>query len=110
MRRFLLIAAMVAASILPGNAAYYSGNEIMTKCDDELAFNKGFCLGYFAAVADSWSNSRLVGGPPECLSAAVTVGQIRDVVVKFLRDNPARRHEDTNGLEVRALYLAFCPQ
>lgn len=42
-----------------------------------------------------------------CLPNSATRPQLVDVVSKFLRDNPAERHNEAQGLVVRALATAF---
>ena len=41
------------------------------------------------------------------VSPNITVGQIQDVVVKYLQDNPADRHLPGGTLSYRAFYAAF---
>ncbi|MDR6635093.1 hypothetical protein J2X72_003905 [Phyllobacterium sp. 1468] len=50
-----------------------------------------------------------VSQKPDCLRAGVAVDQVRHVVVKYLRENPAIRDRPAHGLAVMAIVNAFCP-
>ncbi len=103
-----------------------SGNELLSICDDATEENAqaGFCAGYVLGAIEGikWGASApllLVGrsaGEAEetgntllgfCLPPDATVGQYRDVVLKFLRDSPSERHNSARVLIQQALQGAF---
>ncbi|WP_147274596.1 Rap1a/Tai family immunity protein [Phyllobacterium bourgognense] len=102
---------MVAASVLPARAdGFYDGNKLLKLCRSKDFDERGVCTGYVVAAADAWASYRIVNGKPTCLRPSVTVGQVQDVVVKFLEDNPGNRDINASTIAIRALYLAFCKQ
>lgn len=50
---------------------------------------------YVAGVLDSLTMNASNDGPPLCIPKESTLAQARDVVCKYLRDNPAKRHYNT---------------
>jgi len=49
-----------------------------------------YCVGYIIGVVDA---SNLV-----CPENTVNVGQLSDIVIKYLKENPATRHYNATGL------------
>jgi len=55
-------------------------------------YNEGFCLGYLKGIVDSLVNGAV---PLMCRNDSadrITFGQMRDIVLKYLRDHPENRH------------------
>lgn len=101
--------AMVSAACLDcAHAGFYDGNKVLALCESQMSFDQGLCVGYSAGIADAWDNVRKVSGNESCLRETVTIGQVRDVIMKYLKENPAQRDEGANGIGIRALYAAFC--
>jgi hypothetical protein len=94
--RGLLLAA-VACTVLftatTANAHFFSGNDLYRMCRGSIDEQEQ-CLGYMAGVSDGVDELRVGMGLPACVRAGVEVGQIRDVVVKYLEDNPQGRDGD----------------
>jgi hypothetical protein len=104
-----------------------NGNELFQACtSSDGSFSKGQCVGYvqgvgevgevegIAAANDAKTtlseNRGTVMGWVFCTPSKATVRQAVDVVVKFLWDNPARRHFPATVLVARALQEAWpCP-
>lgn len=94
-----------AASILviqscfvpPAAAGYYDGNELLNACEPGSSetgrgITEGLCMGYIAGVVDDFAALRLVQKKTSCIPRNVTVGQLKDVVVKYLKENPEKRN------------------
>jgi hypothetical protein len=88
-------------------SAFLNGNDLYAYCTASENFKRGICLGYIEGLADSI-------GVMQSISAAVVVcfppvsgGQARDVVVKYLQENPAHRHEAGATLVMEALHDAW---
>jgi hypothetical protein len=109
MRAFSLICIL---AIFPGfcYAQNLSGNELLETCEaqDDLA-RFGFCIGYISGVIEGmkWGVAAplLMSGQTAqeadktggmflgfCSPEGGTLGQYKDVVVLYLRNNPAERH------------------
>jgi Rap1a immunity proteins len=101
------LAALVVAAGLFGStsafAALDSGKTLWGSCNDLNDTSKqSYCLGYVAGVSDV-----LVGMHIICIGEHVSVRQIADVVVQYLREHPGRRDMDADDLTATALALAF---
>lgn len=87
-----------------------TGNDLLIVCTDEgsgvgaiacMSFIRGVTRGFMGGVTYSQKPAAIC--PPE----TATSGQIRDVVVKSLRDDPAERHKSADFLVVKSLLAAF---
>jgi Rap1a immunity proteins len=101
------LAALVVAAGLFGStsafAALDSGKTLWDSCNDLNDTSKqSYCLGYVAGVSDV-----LVGMHIICIGEHISVRQIADVVVQYLREHPGRRDMDADDLTATALALAF---
>ncbi|MCY1373608.1 hypothetical protein D9M69_608950 [compost metagenome] len=62
------------------------------------------------AVADEIERRRAVELKlPQCLREGVTAGQVKDVVINYLRDNPQMRDSGGGAVADWAIVTAFCP-
>lgn len=101
-RLLLLIAAMLYP-VKPASTAFYNGNELLDLCSSKRSEKQLLCLGlvsgYYDGMQYAFTCDR--AGPK------VIVQQLVDIVLKFLRDNPADRHIAAAALSFRAFRLAF---
>jgi len=90
-----------------------TGNDALTTCttdSQDSIMAASICLAWTNGVRDGHYMTMMTLGfsrPMWCEPANVTNGQNRDIFVKFLRDNPVRRHENANLLFLDALMAAF---
>lgn len=100
----VLALAVVASPLVatPANAGFTDGNELHSHCGDKSGYLQGYCDGYIGGVADSIEQEQL------CLPDTVKFGQLRDVVLIFLRDHPQDRHFSASSLVIAAIKQAFC--
>jgi len=102
MKKLLILLAVVWS---PVRAEFYSGNELLQRLQSDSGIEKAVALGFVGGVADAWD--RILFCPPE----NSTVGQARDIALRHLLINPARRHHAAAGLVADALMEAWpCPQ
>jgi hypothetical protein len=113
--------APVVALLWSAAAHAYTGNELLRICEEEATFNRGACIGYIRGVADGiaqyWAFQEYVRSSanpkavitkaPFCMPKGVTVGQIEDVAVAHIRNNPSLRHHQAPALIMGALVEAF---
>ena len=125
---FRIMAFLIAIPCV-GHADTVTGNDLHSACSSsgeikDLRF--GFCIGYIggafegikfgagaimfqamsensAAEVDAASNTML----GLCVPENVERGQIVDVTIKYLEENPQSRHESARGLLFQALQIAF---
>jgi hypothetical protein len=99
-------AALVASAGLfcgaPAFATLDTGKTLWDSCNDPDTSKQSYCLGYVAGVSDV-----LVGMHIICTGEHVSVRQIADVVIQYLREHPGRRDVDADDLTATALTLAF---
>lgn len=94
--------AFVFTSFLAARA-FESGNELLQDCTRQV---QSLCLGYIEAVSDALSGNS-VNGYEACIPLEVTVGQLQDIVVQYLRQDPRDRHLGAIGLVAHAISNAF---
>jgi hypothetical protein len=125
---FLIMALIfLGVNSAPAIASFKSGNELFANCQAPDIGNirmpdyesDGICIGYIMGVADSISGREIytakVEGAPggiavqsrACFRESVTVGQIRDVVIKWMQNHPQLRDVSADTLVGLALSQAF---
>jgi Rap1a immunity proteins len=116
-RAFWLLGLSALSVCIPANESYAAtetGNDLLKSCstpssDEYYGFERAKCLGYVLGAYDAFNTTSRVEGnivilcPPEDL----TKGQIRDIVVKYLEENPETRHESASDLVMLALSKAY---
>jgi len=65
---------------------FEDGNTLYAKCNENQRI---YCMGYVTGVADLLQGQNTNG---VCLPQGVVVGQLVDVVKKFLKEHPETRH------------------
>ena len=112
-RRFAL--AVVAATFsVPAEAQTNlgTGNSFYAHCNEAKGTQREVCVAYLYGVAEGDHYWWRRGGsrPPRC-GPNVTMEQALDVLLKYLRDNPAARVKSIVELHVNAMSAAFpCPK
>jgi hypothetical protein len=97
MKKMLLLLMFPVAA----HAQFWSGNTLLQKLNSTDTVDKAVALGYVIGVSDSNQNSVHCSGPN------VTGAQTRDVVQKFLTQNPSVRDENADLLVAVALGQAW---
>lgn len=122
--RMAVLAAVMSVVGTWVEAQDLSGNRLLKNCIASDKGSEGFCFGYIIGTIEGL----MVGGALEvakqnpqiadlgdaplevvryCIPSGVTKGQLQDVVVAYLNDHPAERHELAPVLVHRALSEAF---
>jgi len=84
-------------------AAIDSAGALFTTCNNPDDKSKqSYCLGYVAGVSDVLTGLHII-----CAGARIGLDEIKDVVVKYLREHPGERDMDADDLTSTALTLAF---
>jgi hypothetical protein len=82
---------------------FVSGNHMYDVCNRPSGSReKDWCAGLAAGMTDA-----LQGESEVCVPTPVTVGQVVDVIMKYLRAHPDRRHLSAWSLTRAALQSAF---
>lgn len=113
---FLGVVAAVSlsfgAGVAAGQASYISGNDLYRDCtapqsDSTYYQLTASCTSYILGVNDAFVTGSIVAGLVRaeetsstmemlCVPVGVEAGQLRDIVVSHLRNNPAERHESAS--------------
>jgi hypothetical protein len=105
----LFAAGAVVAAVMAGSAGaradFRDGNQLYAECPPESGYRL-FCQGYIAAITDAARHAP-VAGHKVCGSADVTLGQMVDVVRRYLEAHPELRHFPAEDLVAEALAEAF---
>lgn len=91
------IAAALLLTASPASAreqATDDGNDLLDICTKDDYFNQGYCLGYIRALSSGVDMVLATSNQRICYRDNITMGQIRDVVIAYIRRNPAKRNEN----------------
>jgi hypothetical protein len=104
----LVLLSLVSASAHAQRVSTTTGNDLLESCESN-DFKQAFCLGYITGVTDldGADGSAFPERRRSCVAENVSNGQVRDVVVKYLKDHPEERHIQASILIVKAMAQAF---
>jgi hypothetical protein len=98
MGRFLSICILLTVVAIPADAyeprAAMSGNQLLSVCESAAASDHSACTAYVAGVVDLLEQLAF-RDDVKCWPAIpqqVTVQQMADIVLKYLKDHPEHRH------------------
>jgi hypothetical protein len=99
---------LLSASAHPQRVSTTTGNDLLESCESR-DFKQAFCLGYITGVTDfdGMDGAAFPERRRSCIPENVSNGQVRDVVVKYLKDHPEERHLLAAVLIVEAASKAF---
>ena len=94
----LLIALLFVPTM--SQAAFRSGNELLSDMNATDSFSRGLALGYIMAATDM---ARTIWFCPPNDGGGITAGQIHDMVKNYLTNNPAIRNRSADSLMIEIL-------
>jgi hypothetical protein len=118
----MLLVVLMCLSAVPIHAEEMSdsGNALLRMCSavDDKPIGKLTtedygkmlgCYGYLRGLHDGFMFGKILwtGNPPFCNSPDVDMGQEMKIVLKYVRDNPAKAHHATPLLYLDAMTEAF---
>jgi hypothetical protein len=112
-----LVGLLVSGSVWGKGADNLSGNYWFKICASTEVEDILYCLGFVSGLAEgqeflegvyikvgkSYKKARSF-----CVPDTATLGQRRDIFVKYLRDHPGKRHKRASVLFGHATRKAFC--
>ena len=103
----LVLAASPQVPLL--SKMFVSGNELYSYCQSASSVDQGICTGYIGGVVDSQITvlTALKLHNPVCGPQNVTTGEMKDIVLRSLREHPEERHYTAASLVLGALAEAF---
>lgn len=87
----------------PATAYFDTGNALLTMCQGTTPFEVGSCLGTIVGHYDMMMTQGYSCGNETTKNKQ----QLRDIVVKYLRDNPEDRNSPAGALSYLAFMFAF---
>ena len=102
--------AVIVLCLVPQNAGaqFVDGNKLLRWCESSSTSPERLtCVGYIQAVSDTLDQVSGAIGVAECIPGGTETGQLRDVVVMYLRANPVIRSKSASGLVIGALIAAW---
>jgi hypothetical protein len=107
-RLFAAVAAVMVVSAGARADAFKTGNVLYQECAAPIGAREyANCQNYVMGVADVMAGNNAVNGYAACFPRDVTVGQIREVVTRYLANLPQSRNKGAAGLVADALAQAF---
>ena len=110
----LLLALSLFHAPEHARAAFMDGNALLQSCevgreDPNFYQESAKCLFYVVGVTDASNFFQTAEGIDNflCIPSSATAGQLRDTVVKFLKDNPAERHKEASVIVYLSLAGAY---
>jgi hypothetical protein len=110
--KWSMFAALIVVFLaLPqaGRTTFMSGNDLFDACGSPQ--RALVCFGYIEGIADAMQSTRNAGGSlagvRACLPEDATLGQLKDIVINFLRDHPETRHFTALSITAYAFSAAF---
>jgi hypothetical protein len=71
--------------------ALITADKLYNACQSSNDEDQGVCLGYVMGIADALSSPNGLFGLSACTNKGVKVGELRDIVMKFLENHEAKR-------------------
>ncbi|SEI78149.1 Rap1a/Tai family immunity protein [Achromobacter sp. NFACC18-2] len=110
-KRFFLAASIAGAlATFPAHAVdMFSGNYLLPLCQSKVPTENVTCMSYIRGVRDGMDLQQLMTQSQlfYCVPQGVTLGQSKDIFVKYLVDNPNDRHMPGSTLLAVAYIKAF---
>lgn len=97
MKKLLLSLLFVSAS---ASAHFIDGNDLNNRIHGDVG-PRNFALGYLAGVADA------MDGSTHCIPDGVTLGQLRELMTRFMNKNVSNRHWDASLLTMMMLQETY---
>jgi len=89
-----LAVCLVASPVQAREFAVDDGNDLLSTCNSGEYYNQGYCLGYIRGLSLGVDAVLETGKKKICYPENVTMGQLRDVVIAYIRRNPAERNKN----------------
>jgi hypothetical protein len=88
MRTLMIIACVMWSGSAFAAQAFFTGDDLLNQCNGkDYSYAIGVCIGYVMGVSDMLSTSGTI-----CAVQHFSASQMGDIVIKYLRDHPERRH------------------
>jgi hypothetical protein len=82
----------------------FTGNDLMAFCSPAISNS---CRGYVAGISDAMANTNPVAGHTACVPKGVTLEQLTDVTITYLRSHANMRHYSAASQVAAAISEGF---
>lgn len=116
----LISAAVLATGLLVSSGAWaedtHSGNAFLKACTDKKHGEQMLCIGYIVGISQGLVNTQTFADKdkfsPICIpEKKVSMGQRKDIFIKYMKEHPEKRHWVGMSLFIMAMREAFpCPK
>ena len=109
MKRVLCTSIAIGLSLCGASslAKVRDGDQLLKQCTATIGAHVNFCFGYIDAIVDLLVENNGIDGFNACISTELDDPELRNIVLKFLKDNPDLRSLGAPNLIARALAAAF---
>lgn len=86
-----------------------TGNQFIKLCNEAPRYDEGECFAYILGTYHGFTIAERLHDvePLTCVPNTVTMDQLSEIVIKYLRNNPQSRHLPARGLVMIAIRNAF---
>jgi hypothetical protein len=105
--RNIAFATCLLLALTPTVAQAIDGNKLHEACSNEYDFCLSYVMGVHEAIGWIVTADGELAWVTYCVPPGVTNNRLRDVVAKYLRDNPSKRHAAAVFLVFSALRNSF---
>lgn len=102
-----LAMALSSTPAMARDVAVDDGNDLLQVCSQSGIYMEGYCLGYIRGVSLGADWTLLMKDKRICYSDNITMSQLRDVIVAYIRRNPNTRNENVLLLVIKASLEAW---
>lgn len=112
MKLWIAIAVLMFATVGhagKAEAGFYSGNELLERCESANSTKRVACLDYIAGIKDITETYDAWGVVSQtfCIPDSATLGQLQKVAIKGLNAEPEKLHRVAASRVVNIFYAAF---
>jgi Rap1a immunity proteins len=86
---------------------FRTGNQLYSECNSGDVTDVAMCLGYVMGILDQIELYADVSKTRTCIPANVTAGQVKDVVLKQMIEDPANRNLPASSIVFQAAFKAW---
>lgn len=102
MRILPAVAVALLLASPSAKAEFWTGHTLLESCRVPGTLERIDCLGYTTAIVDAWTGVEI------CPPAAATRGQIADIALKYVQENPDHRHFSADVI-LRGIFSTLWP-
>ena len=93
----------------PGEAGFYTGSQVLSKCESRDEADQSLCASYLGGIADSTELWVGAGIMPEliCMPGDASTDRLQEIFVEYANENPGELDEVASATVIAALMGAF---